>query len=697
MQVYPQNTLDKLEFNVICEQVARYCSGKVSRDAALAMRPSDNFEEVMSMLEQSDAFHQIRLHGLAFPDFRYVEAGKELSMLGIGGAVLDGKQLMLLCELVILATDLIKGVQKMNDFPALQQMVAHLKPDDQVRMMIESVLTENGQVRSTASKNLVKIRKTIDDLRKRSVKIFDGLLRKFRQLGWLRDYQESVYHNRRVFAVVAEHKNKMEGIIHGSSESGNTAFVEPSELIGINNELSGALADEKKEEIRILRQLTKDISIHRPLLLEYFQILADFDLLEAKSKLFRKLNAVKPNIYLNGDHLLIRQGFHPVLMQKNLGEGLETIPLNLELTKDKSILVISGPNAGGKSVALKTVGLLQLMVQSGMLIPVHESSIIPVFAQLLVDIGDDQSIEHQLSTYSSRLKKMKHFLRVADSRSMLLLDEFGTGSDPDLGGAIAESILIHLLEFNPWGIITTHFGNIKVAAQNLDGLRNGSMLFDEDTLEPKYQLELDVPGSSYTFEVARKIGLDRQVLDLAKKKVDAGKLRLDQVLVDLQSQLKNLEYEREAILLERELLKSQMEKVALEKQEMLEFRASQKKELYKQLLEWGRKYDELLSAWNDRLNRKKLIGQINHAANERWKKEQKAAVKQTDTKTTGKKSRRKKPTAQPIEADDRVRLTDGRSVGTVEQTDGKMAVVVFGNMKMKVRTDQLQLVMKKNK
>lgn len=651
----------------------------------------------MRLLQQADSFHQIRLHGLSFPDFRYVEAGKELSILGIGGAVLDGKQFMLIRDLAVLASDLVKGVRKLKDFPALQQMVHHLEPDDQVRAMIDNVLNETGQVRTSASRNLANIRKSIDDLRKRAAKIFDGLLRQYRQLGWLRDYQESVYHNRRVFAVVAEHKNKIQGIIHGSSESGNTAFVEPGELVGINNELAAALADEKKEENRILRQLTKEVAVHLPRLQEYFHILADFDLLEAKSKLFRKLKAVKPNIQPDCERLYIQQGYHPVLMQKNESEGLDTIPLHLELTRDNSILVISGPNAGGKSVALKTVGLLQMMVQSGLLIPVHESSELPVFAQLLVDIGDDQSIEQQLSTYSSRLRKMKHFLRVADSRSLLLLDEFGTGSDPDLGGAIAESILIHLLEFHPWGIITTHFGNIKVAAQNLEGLRNGSMLFDEETLEPQYQLELDVPGSSYTFEVARKIGMDRKVLDLARKKVDAGKLKLDKLLVDLQAQLKNIEHERTAILSERELLKSQMERVAEDQQEIQQFRASQQKAEYKQLLEWGRKYDELIAAWSERPRRKKLIGQINQAAAERVKKEQKAAVKQTGAQTAGKKSRKKRPKPVPvIAAGDRVRLRDGKSVGTVEEIDGKTAVVVFGNMKMKVKSDQLLLAMKKS-
>ncbi len=696
MLVYPENTLEKLEFLTICEQVARYCSGQVSRNAALAMRPSDDFDEILELLNQAEGFHQIREHGLSFPEFRYMEASKELGMLKISGAVLEGRQFMLLREMNSMAADLVKGVKRLVDFPALQQMVHHLQPDDTVQILVDRVLNENGSVKTTASRELANIRRSIDELRKKTSKIFDGLLRNYRKAGWLREYGESVYHDRRVFAVVAEHKNKLNGVIHGSSESGNTAFVEPAELVNINNELISALSDEKKEEHKILRQLTKEVAVHEKLLNQYFLILADFDLLEAKSKLFRKLNAIKPHLRKNCERLIVRQGYHPVLMQKNQAEGLKTIPLELELTPEDSILVISGPNAGGKSVALKTVGLLQMMVQSGLLIPVHESSELPVFAQLLVDIGDDQSIEQQLSTYSSRLRKMKHFLRVADSRSLILLDEFGTGSDPELGGAIAESILIHLLKHHPWGVITTHFGNIKVAAQNLDGIRNGSMLFDEETLEPQYQLQLNVPGSSYTFEVARKIGMDRKVLDLARKKVDSRKLKLDQVLVEMQQQLKQVEFERSAIDSERKLLQREFERIAEEKKEIQSFRASQQKAEFKRLTELGKKYEDLIESWNQPGKRKELLQRIIQAAAEKKMKVQKAAVKQKGA-GPAKKIRKKKSKPLPIITEgDRVRLRDGKSVGTVVGVDQEMVQVVFGNMKMRVKNDQLVLAMKKS-
>ena len=674
MQVYPVNTLEKIEFREVCEQIARSCSGKLSREAAVNLYPSSDFKEVTVELDRAQAFLEIRSNALTFPEFRYIEVDKELSMLKIGGAVLEGQQLMLLRELSVVTSELITGVRKMEEFPALQEMVAHTSPEDAVRNLVDAVLNQMGRVRSSASKTLSEIRRSIEDQRKKSNKLFDGLLRKYRKLGWLREYTESVYHDRRVLAVVAEYKNKIDGIIHGSSESGNTAFVEPTELVGVNNELASALREEKKEEQKILKQLTHRVSEYRALLHTHYQLLAAFDLLEAKTKLARSLNAVRPHVHDDTDRLLIRNAVHPVLLHKNKSEGIQTIPLNLELTRDERMLVISGPNAGGKSIALKTVGLLQMMVQSGLLIPVDESSELPVFAQLLVDIGDDQSIEHQLSTYSSRLKKLKHFLRVADSKSLILLDEFGTGSDPELGGAIAESILIHLQEHRPYGIITTHFGNIKVAAENLDGLRNGCMLFNEETLEPLYELKMDTPGSSYTFEVARKIGMDKKVLDLARKKVDKRKVQLDGLLVEMQQQYKQLEHEQKAIESERQFLKSQLAKLADERENIQNFKASQEKAEFKRLVQLGKKYEDLIDLWNEGASKKEIVGQVKQAGAKKRQKIQKAASKRNDgapNKATSK--RRKRKQRKPIEVGDRVKLAGGKSTGTVAEMEGSQS------------------------
>lgn len=696
MHWYPEKTPEKIEFNTVCEDIARLCSGRASREKALGLVPSSNFNEVDQKLNRAGEFNTIRSNGLQFPEFHFVEAEKEIAMLRLPGAVLEGRQIMLLRELVVMTSDLIRGVRKQGEFPALQELVKQTDPDEVIHQQIDAVLTESGAVRSSASRALAEIRREIEDTRKRIARIFDGMLRKYRKLGWLREYSESVYHDRRVLAVVAEYKNKIEGIIHGSSESGNTAFVEPSDLVGLNNFLSAQLTKEREEERRILRQLTTQIADHKVLIQSYFELITAFDLLEAQTKYARMYNGVRPKLNASHERLSIKRGVHPVLFLKNKQMKTETVPLDLELTPDQSILVISGPNAGGKSIALKTVGLLQLMLQSGILIPVDETSEMPIFAQLLVDIGDDQSIEQQLSTYSSRLRKQKHFLRVADSRSLILLDEFGTGSDPELGGAIAESILVHLLEFRPWGIITTHFGNIKVAAENLDGLRNGSMLFNEKTLEPEFRLKLDTPGSSYTFEVARKIGMDKKVLDLARKKVDGRKIKLDQLLVDIQEKYKQVEFEIDAVKLEREMLRNELERLESEREEIRDFKASREKEEFKRLIESGKKYEELLDFWNARGDKKGLLTRIKQSADKKFNKQKKAAVKVGTTVARPNRGKKRRP-PQPIEEGDRVKLIGGgKSAGTVLEIDDKKALVAFGNMKLSVKTDQLVLAMKKS-
>lgn len=696
MHLYPQNTLEKLEFDLIRNQISRNCTGRLSREEALAIVPSSDVVEITRGLNECAAFKVIRENGLAFPDFRYIEVEKELGLLKIQGAILDGNQFMLLRSLCEVATELVVGVRKQIEFPSLQQIVVGVEPDTEMRKLIDAVLTERGEVRSSASKALGDIRKRIDEIRRQSAKLFDGHLRKYRKLGWLREYTESVYHDRRVLAVVAEYKNKIEGIIHGTSDTGNTAFVEPSNLVGLNNELGAALRDETREEHRILKLLTRELGVYYPILKSYYLLLARFDLLDAKVKFARSIRATKPLLNESCSRLFVRDARHPVLFLKNQSEGLPTIPLEMELTSEKSMLVISGPNAGGKSIALKTVGLLQIMLQSGLLIPVHEASEFPIYAQLLVDIGDDQSIEQQLSTYSSRLKKQKNFLRVADARTLILLDEFGTGSDPELGGAIAESILIHLMEYKPWGIITTHFSNIKIAADRLEGLRNGCMLFNEETLEPLYELKLDSPGSSYTFEVARKIGMDKKVLDLARTKVDKRKVKLDQLLVDLQLRQKAIENELHAVGIERQILKGSMQRLEEAKEEVKAFRASQQKEEHKRLVELGKKYEELIDFWNERQNKKELFAKIMQAGAKRIQKIKKAEARGVGSKGGKKAKPRRKKKVETIEIGDRVRLVGGKTAGTVVDLDGKRAVVEIGNMKMTVKTDQLLLAIKKS-
>jgi len=695
--VYPENTLEKLEFQAIRDILAGYCSGAASKHKARSLIPASEAVEVIKLIQEASELHQIRVNKLSFPDYHFVECSKELALLSVSGAVLDGLQCILIKDLAETASGLIKGIRLLNGYPALQHLVAHLNPVNEIAQMIERIVEPNGFIRSSASRALGDIRKEQDEVRRRSTRVFDSLLKKYQKLGWVREYGESYYHDRRVLAIVAEHKNKVDGIIHGSSESGNTAFVEPESLVGLNNQLVDLKQKEEQEQRRILKQLTAALSKYAPVLNQFFEVIATFDFLEAKTKLAIELEATKPHIDVHCKQLNLIAARHPLLFRQNKRQKLSTVPLDLSLTAENSILVISGPNAGGKSIALKTVGLLQLMLQSGLLVPVNENSVMAVFAQLLIDIGDDQSIEYQLSTYSSRLKKLKHFLRVADSRTLLLLDEFGTGSDPELGGAIAEAILIELLKFKPWGIITTHFSNIKIAAENLDGLINGCMLFNEQTLEPLYQLNIGSPGSSYTFEVAKKIGLDPAVLKLARTKVDQRKVKLDKLLVELQLKKNQLELEKQEVRTERNQMLAELERLDKEMEKIKNYQESLNKPEQQRLVESGKKYEALLDFWNKTKNKKELTRKLMQAAE---KSEQKQKMKEATAVSTTKSKKKKKAPPQPepwklIESGDKVRLKDGKSSGTVEQILNDKAVVLFGNMKISVASNQLVLMMKK--
>jgi DNA mismatch repair protein MutS2 len=695
--VFPNNTLEKLEFHDVCDILAAYCNGAAGKLRAKSLKPSSDVAEVSRWISEVFELTEIRGNKLSFPDYHFVECSKELSFLALPGAVLDGAQCNLIRDLVETTSGLIRGVRLLEPYPSLRNLVIHSAPDTAIAQMIDSIVEPNGFIRSSASKTLADIRKNQDEVRKRSNRVFESMLKKYQKLGWLREYGESYYHDRRVLATIAEHKNKIDGIIHGSSESGSTTFVEPESMVPLNNQMVDLKQREEQELRRILKQLTASIAKHLPLLKQYFDILVTFDFLEAKTKFAIELGAKAPHIDGRCNELSLIGAVHPLLLRQNKKQKITTIPLDLKLDTENSILVISGPNAGGKSIALKTVGLLQIMLQSGLLVPVHETSVMPVFSQLLIDIGDDQSIEYQLSTYSSRLKKLKHFMRVADSRTLLLLDEFGTGSDPELGGAIAEAILIELLKFKPWGIITTHFSNIKIAAENLSGLINGSMLFNEQTLEPEYKLSIGSPGSSYTFEVAKKIGLDPAVLKLARTKVDQRKVRLDKLLVELQSRKKQLEVEQQQLQKERKETIDELERLEKEMEKIRLFQESLNKEEHMRLIESGKKYDSLMEFWVKTKNKKELTRKLVQAAEKIEQKQKMKAVVEIQSKTS-KRKKKQKPVDEPwkqIGVGDKVRMKDGKSSGEVEQISGAKASVLFGNMKISVATNQLILLMKK--
>lgn len=658
-------------------------------------------DTIARWLDQTAEALTVLDNGLFFPEYTFPGVGHELGMLRVDNAVLEGAQVIKLRRMAEVAATVIRFLaEKRELYPMLREVVEGLYASKDLMALIDRYLEPNGFVKSNASKEMAAARKQLGEARQKANKAFEATLRKYKKLGWLRDYDETFYNNRRVLAVTAEHKRQIDGTLHGSSETGSTAYIEPANLVALNNDVAEAMQREKREEYRLLRELSSQLRTYLPILESYERALGFLDFTFAKARFSREIAALKPVISTDKTTVLI-EAYHPVLLLQNKTEGKPTIPLSLELDAQKRILVISGPNAGGKSISLKTFGLLQIMFQSGLPVPAADHSRFAIFQQLFVDIGDDQSIAYELSTYSSRLVKMKHFLMQANKQTLFFIDEFGTGSDPELGGAIAEAILERLAETRAMGVITTHYGNIKILAEQHDALVNGCMLFDERTLLPKYELHVGHPGSSYTFEVAQKIGLDKAVVEAAKSKLDQRKVYLDKLLNTLQAKKNQLNRETSTLQKEKSDIRKEIAQYRVEserykqKEEDLNFTEN------KRLIEKGKKYDALIESWQDKkqrreLTRKLILAAEKEAARKRSEdeaeklREKQDRIRKQKENARKKKSKTPRQSGKPIEAGQTVKLRSSKQVGVVEAIAKDRATVLFDTMKIIVPVEQLE-------
>ena len=484
--------------------------------------------------------------------------------------------------------------------------------EKQIKPTVDAVIDRFGEVRNDASDTLYSIRKQMQQLRGKISSSFNKALSQFSNAGYLDDIRESVIENRRVLAVKAMYRRKVKGAIMGSSKTGSIVFIEPEATNAQTRELQNLEFEEGEEIKKILSQLT---DFFRPFL-PYFESQHDFllglDVVHAKARYAQEIDGILPKIVQEERQIVYKKAFHPLLLQAHKLENKVTHPQDLELDSDNRIVVISGPNAGGKSITLKTVGLLQLMLQTGMLIPVHERSKAALFAKILTDIGDNQSIENHLSTYSYRLKNMKYFLRKCNAKTLFLIDEFGTGSDPELGGALAEVMLEDFYERKAFGLITTHYSNLKALANELPAMINANMQFDNKTLEPVFKLVMGEAGSSFTFEVAQKNGLPFNLINRAKKKIERGKVRFDATIAKLQK-------ERSAMMKTGKSLKEKESKVKSESDRMEQMNAKLKSKLtsYQELFDYnqrmivlGNKVNELAERYFSNNKKRPLIAEL---------------------------------------------------------------------------------------
>ncbi len=532
---YPKNIENKLAFNQITDLVSARCLSPMGVSYAHKVRFLNKFDLIERLLLQTKEFKRVLEERMPFPDQNYLDIGPWLYKARIEGIWLLEEELHQIRLTVQTFLHIAKFLRERNGlFPNLEALMEGLLINDLVIRRIDRILEPEGKLKANASPELSKLSQKINEketeIRRKTQKLFD----KFQDLGYLADnIGVSIREGRMVLPVLAEHKRHVPGFMHDESQTGQTVFIEPSECFELNNFLRELQLAYRRERERILLEITDQLRPEIPELEKNLQRLGLFDFVRAKALLALEMKADMPLLSRHPSIHYI-QAYHPLLKMSHDKLKLNTVPLSVSLTKESHIMVISGPNAGGKSVCLKTIGLLQYMLQCGFLIPCDSASEIGIFKEIMVDIGDEQSIENDLSTYSSHLLSMKNFTEFADAKTLFLIDEFGTGTDPQFGGPLAEAILHQLTRKNAFGVVTTHFSNLKNFANHTPGLLNACMLFDHEALQPLYVLETGKPGSSYAFELAVKSGLNQHIINYAKNKVGDKQRKVEELLVELE-------------------------------------------------------------------------------------------------------------------------------------------------------------------
>jgi DNA mismatch repair protein MutS2 len=691
-----QSVLD-LEFDMIRLLLHDYCTSDSGRMMVAELNPIWNSKELTDELIRTKEFHRVRTEGFSFPRIEFEELHIELEMLGVAGSMLGEPGFYKILRASVLVNEIVLFFEKEStNFELLPGALQNVFYTLDIINPIEKVFDEKGNIRDNASPALNEIRSDIERVRRQINRNFNRTLKDYKAKGWLADTNEGYISERRVLSVVSTYKREIKGQVIGTSKTGNWTFIEPEVNVPLNYELGQLIDDEQREIRRILTELTATLSGHKDLISAYQKVLVTFDVLNAKVRFALDINADLPGISQEMNIDLI-EAYHPLLLLANQKEGLKTHPQNLKMDKFSRMLVISGPNAGGKSITLKTVGLLQVMFQSGLLVPISPASTMCFFQMILTDIGDHQSIENQLSTYSYRLKRMKHFLEVANRRALLLLDEFGTGSDPELGGALAEVFFENLYNKKAFGVVTTHYANIKTKASELKNAVNACMLFNEDTLEPLYKLSVGQPGSSFTFEVAENIGIDKKLLEDAKSKLDSRKVKLDKIIGELQrekTKIETINHKLEKAESDARNSKELFDK----KKEKYDDRLKSQQELIEQnnfIISKGKKLQQFIKRYNPSQSNKKLLKEIREYLTVEKTREidstKKARVKEkVNKKRTESKARRAH--MEKIAVGCTVKLRGGRENGKVLEIDGKDALVAFGVFKSRVDMTKLDYV-----
>lgn len=684
----PSNSIDKLGFTEIKELIKTHCLSEMGRQMVDKIQVMNNHDQILKFLNQTNEFKNILQNDEALPIHHFFDIKSLANKAKIEGAFLTEDEFF---QVYSSLSTVFAVIAYFNDregqYPNLEALFEHLPIEKSILKKIEAVIDQKGKIKPNASRELADISSSIAKAEQEARRKIDHIFKNAASNGWTADGSLTIRDGRLCIPLLAENKRKLKGFIHDESASGQTVYIEPEEVFALNNTIRDLEFERRREIVRILTALTDDLRPYVPLLLSYHSLLTKIDFVRAKALFAIEIEAEMP-VLVNEAKLRLQNARHPLLFLSFKAEKKTVVPLNIAIDEQTRVVVVSGPNAGGKSVCMKTVGLLQMMAQAGLLIPASEVSTVGVFKQIFVDIGDDQSIESDLSTYSAHLSKMKSFVEMANGKTLVLIDEFGTGTDPQFGGPIAEAVLETLNQRHIRGVITTHYSNLKLFASNTTGIENASMLFDNVEMRPLYMLEVGKPGSSYAFEIAQKIGLPKQVLDLAKNKIGENQKKVDTLLVDLERDKKEI-YDTKVKLDKQQ---RRVDTLLAENEKLKSYFEENKKTLIR---------DAKQEAKNIILNANKLVENTisdiksSQADKEKTRQLRERLNNELEKNTIKPEQPKQAKADEELKPGDWVKLTDSDTTGQIIEIAKDNVIIAIGDLRTVTKKNRVQKVSKK--
>lgn len=689
--LYPGNIEEKIGFDKIRNLLLEKCLSDLGRHFVKKMNFTTDFIQIKKWLKQTEEFKKILELGEPFPSSNYIDASHHLDQAKIPGTFLSEEaffDLVLSLKTILFAINFLK--QKKDLYPGLFEVADQIFIDPALVKKISAIIDEKGEIKDNASPELSRIRSEISSQQNRLRKVLNQILQKSVQLGITdQDVSVTIKNGRMVIPVNATYKKQLKGIVQDESATGQTVFIEPTESLDINNDIRELLYREKREIIKILTELTEEVRPYFSELKKAYRFLGIIDFVRAKAKLAIELQCEIVEL-TDTPQVTWHEARHPLLFLAHQQNNKPIVPLNIRIDAEQRILVVSGPNAGGKSVCLKTIGLIQYMLQCGLLVPVKESSRMGLFSQIFIDIGDEQSIENDLSTYSSHLTNMKYFVQHTNASSLFLIDEFGTGTEPQIGGAVAESILEELNQKRAMGVITTHYGNLKKFADQHAHVVNAAMRFDLDKLEPLFELEIGKPGSSFALEIAQKIGLPNSILAKAKDKAGYQQIKFDKMLAELEWEKR--QYDEKMVHVNQQDQK--LKQLIQEYNGLKEVLDNNKKKLLNEAKAQAQRLFEEANQKIENTIREIKQNQADKEATKKVRKDLENFQKQfhQEPEFTKPQSEKIEVIEGPLNVGDWVRIKGQEAVGQVDGIKGKDVEITIGQLKSKIKSNRLEKI-----